>query len=153
VDYETAGQNPLRFARYYNSLSSFTTPANSVGSFWRTNYDRYVRIVSSTTVIAERPDGRQLSFTLNGSAWVTNSDIDVTLTSSGSQWTLVDHDDTVESYLTNTFGNLALLQSVQARNGYTQTLFYNASGQLAAVTDSYNRALTLSYSGGLLQSV
>jgi hypothetical protein len=32
------------------------------------NYDRYLRIVSATSVIAEREDGRQLSFTLSGGA-------------------------------------------------------------------------------------
>lgn len=46
-----------------------------------------------------------------------------------------------------------LLQTIQARNGYTQTLQYNSNNQVTSVTDSYNRQLTFTYSGGLLQSV
>jgi RHS repeat-associated protein len=153
TDYQTAGQNPLRFVRYYNSLSSFTTPASMLGSFWRTNYDRYIRILSPQTVFAERYDGRELTFTLNGTAWVTDSDVDVTLTNSGSVWTLTDHDDTVETYITNSIGSVAVLQTITSRNGYTQTLSYNSSGQLSQVTDSYNRILALSYSNGLLQAI
>ena len=46
-----------------------------------------------------------------------------------------------------------MLQSTKARNGYTQTLSYNTSGQLQTVTDSYSRALNFTYTGNLLNTM
>jgi len=153
TDYRTAGMNRLAFTRYYNSEASASvkTFASALGTNWRSNYDRYLNI-APTSVTAERPDGMQATFTLNGTTWTTDTDIDLTLTNSGSTWTLTDHDDTVETYTASSSGE-GVLQSIKARNGYTQTLAYNSSGQLTSVTDSFNRQLTLAYSNGLLQTV
>ena len=147
-DYSTAGQNPLTFTRYYNSRGNqldLSTFATSLGVNWRSGFDRYIQIGSPSSVIVERPGGQQLIFTLNGSTWNTDSDEDVTLTQSGGSWTFTDHDDTVESYVTTTAGNEALITSIEARSGYTQSLTYNSSNQLTSVTDSYGRSLTLTY--------
>jgi RHS repeat-associated protein len=155
TDYQTTGQNKLSFTRYYNNLT-LPTLAGTLGTNWRSTYDRYINIVSSSSVMAERQDGQQLTFTLTGSTWVTDTDVDVTLTNSGSTWTLTDHDDTVETYTTNSAGTAAQLNTIVARNGYTQTLAYNSNSQLASVTDSYGRSLTFTYAGGfgtMLQSV
>ena len=152
ADYQTAGLNKLLFSRYYNSTSASTTLATSLGSSWRSIYDRYLRIASATSVIAERPDGQQIPFTLTGGAWTTDPDIDVKLTNSGTTWTLTDVNDTVETYQT-TGTTQALLHSIRARNGYTQNLQFNADNQLTAATDSYQRQLAFTYSNGLLQTV
>jgi Domain of unknown function (DUF6531) len=60
-DYATAGQNPLGFTRYYNSLGnspSISTYATALGVNWRSTYDRYLHIIPPTgqaaTVNAER---------------------------------------------------------------------------------------------------
>jgi RHS repeat-associated protein len=155
TDYTTAGQNPLAFTRYYNSRSVLGAPtfATTLGAGWRNNFDRYIRITGSNNVVVERPDGQQLYFTLNGATWTPDKGVDVTLTKSGSTWTLTGHDDTVETYTTNGAGTAAVLNSIKSRNGYTQTLAYNGSGQLSTVTDSYSRTLTLSYSGATLSTV
>jgi len=151
TDYETAGPNKLTFARYYNSISS-TTLAGTMGKNWRHTYDRYIS-GSSSPVTVERQDGKQFTFTLSSGVWVTDLDVDYTLTHSGSTWTLTTPDDTMETYTGSQ------LTSIRARNGYTQTLTYNGSGQLSTVTDSYTatnsaRQLTFTYdSNGLLQSV
>jgi RHS repeat-associated protein len=153
TDYETAGQNKLTFSRSYNSLASGTF-ATSFGGQWRNNYDRYLSLVNSTTVIADRADGQQVTFALNGSTWVPDSDVDMTLTQAGSTWALTNHDDTVETYTTTYLGNEALLNTIAARNGYTQTLHYNGSNQLTSVTDPYSRSLILAYnSNGTLNTV
>jgi YD repeat-containing protein len=156
TDYSTAGQNPLTFTRYYNSrasvsgvptyglqLVSATALNGPLGASWRSNYERYLQI-TSTTVTAERLDGQQLTFTLSGGAWTPDSDIDITLSQAGNTWTLTDSNDTVETY-TAMGSSAALLSSIQSRNGYTQTLTYNAAHQLTTVTDSYSRSLTLAY--------
>jgi RHS repeat-associated protein len=157
TDYSTAGQNPLAFTRSYNSRGNapgITTLAASLGVNWRSNYDRYLQIISASQVIAERADGQQLAFTLNGTAWTPNTDVDVTLSNAGTTWTLVDHNDTLEIYTTTATGKAALLNSIKARNGYTQMLSYNAGNQLTSVSDSYSRSLSLAYNGnGTLQTI
>jgi YD repeat-containing protein len=152
TDYQTAGANQLVFTRYYNSLANSTTFATTLGANWRSNYDRYLRL-SPFTVIADRPNGQQVTFSSNGGGvWTTDTDIDLALTNSGSNWTLTDSHDTVESY-TATGTNQATLQTIKARNGYTQTLQYGNGNQLASVTDSYRKQLSFAYSGGQIQSV
>jgi len=151
-DYETAGPNKLVFTRYYNGLANPTTFAASLGSHWRSNYDRYLRIASGSSVTAERADGQVLAFTLSGGVWTSDSDVDLKLAQSGSTWTLIDNADTVETYATIS-ATEARLTSIQARNGYTQTLSYNSGGQLVSVNDSYNRSLGFTYQNGLLQKV
>ncbi len=160
TDYTTAGQNPLQFIRYYNSMGNATglnSLAVMLGENWRSNFDRYLQI-GATTVVAERPDGQELGFTLSGSTWVSDSDVDVTLTSSGSTWTLTDHGDTDEVYdavappAGSPLVNVGQLASIRYRNGYTQTLTYSGS-QLASVTDSYGRTLSFTYSGNYLSTV
>jgi len=155
TDYATAGQNKLSLSRYYNSQgASVSTLATTLGGIWRHSYDRYLRISpptgTATSVIAERADGQQLSFSWNGSAWVSDTDVDFTLIQAGSTWTLTDHDDTVETYSAS--AGVGTLSSIALRNGYTQTLAYT-SGLLHTVTDSYSRVLTFTYSSGLLSNV
>jgi RHS repeat-associated protein len=151
ADYQTAGLNKLSFTRYYNSMGSANTFAASLGANWRSTYDRYLRIVSASSVTAERQDGQQVSFTLSGSNWTTDADLDLKLTSSGTTWTLTDSDDAVETYRTAS-ASQALLQTIRARNGYTQNLEYNTSGQLITVTDSFDRQLSFTYNNGRLQT-
>jgi RHS repeat-associated protein len=151
-DYQTAGQNQLRFDRYYNSRAT-PTLAMSLGMNWRCTYDRYIRILSPTSVFVERKDGQQVTFTYNGTAWTTDTDVDLHLTNSGSTWTLTDSSDTVEVYTTTSGGLEAILNTITSRNGYTQTLTYNGSNQLQLVKDSYNRSLGFTYNNGFLQTV
>jgi RHS repeat-associated protein len=147
TDYSTAGQNPLAFTRYYNSraqIDGLPTLAVYLGTNWRSNYDGYLQL-SSSTVTAERPDGQQITFTLTSGDWIPDTDVDVTLTNSGTAWTLTDSNDTVETYTANGAGTEASLSTIALRNGYTQTLAYNGSNQLTSVTDSYSRALSFTY--------
>jgi hypothetical protein len=120
---------------------------------WRSSYDRYIRILSPTSVIVERKDGQHLTFTYNGTGWTTDSDVDMYLTNSGSTWTLTDSSDTVATYKTASGGFEALLNTIVARNGYTQTLHYNGSNQLTSVTDSYSCSLGFTYNNGFIQTV
>lgn len=153
TDYTTTGANPLAFTRYYNSQSNLVnaTFAVTLGVNWRHNYDRYL-LVSPLSVVAERGDGQQVTFNLTSGKWIPDSDIDETLAQSGSTWTLTDNQDTVETY-TAVSSTKALLTSVKTRNGYTQKLTYNGSGQLTTVTDSYSRTLGFTYTGTLLDTV
>lgn len=146
-DYSSKGQNPFTFTRYYNSLGDTNTHAVSLGNNWRSTYDRYLRITSGT-VISERADGQELMFTNNNGSWASDTDVDIQLLQSGSSMTLIDHDDTVETYNSN-----GSLNSIVARDGYTQTLSYNDSNQLVSITDSFNRRLQLTYQNNLIYTV
>jgi RHS repeat-associated protein len=153
TDYETAGQNKLNYIRYYNSLSVTSTLASELGANWRSNYDRYLQLVSSDLITAERPDGQLINFYNNGGSWTPDSDVDYTLTQSGTTLTLTDHGDTTEVYsaISSTVG---LLESITLRNGYTQTLGYNTNNNLTTVTDSYGRSLSFTYSkNGLVKTL
>ncbi len=152
ADCATAGQNPLRFTRYYNSRAGTDTFAASLGRNWRSSFDRYLKIASSTSVSAERADGKLLTFTLNGSTWTPDTDVDLKLVQAGSTWTVTDPDDSVEIYAAIS-GTEAILTSITARNGYMQTLQYNSSNQLQSVTDSFNRSLNFTYLNGLLNTM
>ena len=152
-DYLTFGRNQLGFTRYYNSMGASNTFATTLGEKWRSNYDRYLRIDSASSVMAERGDGQQVSFTLTNGAWATDTDVDLKLTNSGTTWTLTDAQDSVETYNATAGATEAVLQSIRGRNGYAQNLQYGAGNQLTTVTDSYNRQLSFAYSGGKLQTV
>ena len=162
TDYRTGGQNTLAFIRTYNSNASVTGFARSTGGNWRSNFDRYVDILSANTVNVERANGQVLSFYLSGTAWAKDSDVDVSLVHSGNSWTLTDENDTVETYTTKTLVlpgiaqvslNAAQLTSIKYRNGYAQTISYNAGNQLTSVTDSYGRTLSFTYGPSGLQSL
>lgn len=154
-DYTTVGPNVLGFARYYNSHASLgaATLATSLGANWRGTFDRYIRITSPASVSVERADGRMLDFALTGSGWTAETDVDLRLVQSGpTTWTLTDASDTVETYA-GVGATQAILTQIRARNGYTQTLFYDAANDLTAVTDSFGRSLTFTYAGPLLQTL
>ena len=153
-DYATAGRNPLRLVRYYNSMAADKTDAMELGSKWRDNYDRYLD-VSIGTVTAERADGQILTFIKNAdNSWTSDTDVDLTLTNVGASWYLTDHSDTVETYYQPSSSNTAYLQRIVTRGGYERDLAYNANNQLASVTDSFGRKLGFAYnSAGLLSQV
>src|SRR6185436_7412582 len=81
-----------------------------------------------------------------------DTDVDFKLSSSGATWSLTDSNDAVETYRTAS-ATQALLQTIRARNGYTQTLLYNAANQVTSITDSYNRQLNFTYNSGRLQTL
>jgi len=158
TDYETTGADKLSFTRYYNSLnagnSTAPTFASSLGVNWRCNYDSYINSITTSSTVLERPDGQELTFSWNGEKWCSDSDISYQLTQSGSNWTVTDINGTIETYIQiRPQSTESVLTSIRNRNGYTQTLTYNANDQLATVTDSYNRFLTFTYTSGLLQTV
>jgi Domain of unknown function (DUF6531) len=65
-DYSTIGQNPLSFSQYYNSLSASGVYVATLGANWRHTFDRYLHIVSISSVIAERATGQEVSFSSFG---------------------------------------------------------------------------------------
>ena len=165
VDYTTQGANPLQFIRYYNSMASDSYFSTWLGHNWRSNYDRYLHLnlnsnPSLSTIVAERPDGKMLTFTWSNNAWVSDTDVDVTLTTVNGVYTLTDSDDTVETYTAIPNSTEAVINTITTRTGYRQTVNWSGT-QISSVTDSYTtqtnkRQLTFYYyqngfENGLLQ--
>ena len=148
TDYSTVGTNPLAFMRMYNSLGTKQTLSTMLGQRWRSNFDRFLRTKSATTMTNERADGRQIDFRLIAGKWTPDSDIDATLTNVGNTWTFTNGGDTTETYVAVPNTPVASLTTIKKRNGYTQTLSYDASFNLLQVVDSYNRKLVMTYSSG-----
>ena len=126
------------------------TYAVALGSNWRHNFDRYLHIINPSAiygVTAERETGQYVNFSSSSGTYAPDSDVDYSLSKSGTTWTLTAPDDTVETYTQS--GAEATLQSIKLRNGYTQTMHYT-SAQLSSVTDTYGRTLGLTYTSGLL---
>jgi YD repeat-containing protein len=154
TDYESAGPQTLAFIRSYNSQSAFVS---SLGFGWQSNFDRAVAFSGSATaataqnVSVVRPDGGRYSFAKNSTVWVpVDTDMDGSLTTDGATvWTFTAPDDSVDTF---DFATGRLL-STRARDGYLQTLHYDANGHLASVTDSYNRTLTFAFANGVLQQM
>ncbi|MGH6839286.1 MAG: RHS repeat-associated core domain-containing protein [Methylocella sp.] len=159
TDFATVGQNQLAVTRHYNSEGG--VPLGSFGN-WRWTYDLGLGI-SATEVDAIRADGKDINFFPDGKGgWKrgsSSSGIDLRLTQSGSTWTLTDWDDNIETYTAIKGGSIGVLASIKARDGYTQTMHYTGKNPLGnpiltSVTDSYGRALTITYSidtGGIVE--
>jgi RHS repeat-associated protein len=150
-DYTGRGPFPLRFRRFYNSLSLVSAAAvTELGAHWRSTFDSAVQVVSgqsAPTMRVVRPDGKSFLFTQSGTQWVA-SDPGVTavlqaqMNSSGAitGWTYTTHGD-----MTETYNGTGQLVSIAARTGLTETLAYNTAGELATVTDPFGRTLSFTY--------
>jgi YD repeat-containing protein len=96
-----------------------------------------------------RDDGQLIRFTIQNGQIVAPPGITMKLQMAGSGYTLIDENDSVETY----DGNGKLL-SVTSRAGVAQTMSYDSSGRLSGVTDSFGHGLSLSYdTQGRLSSV
>jgi len=153
ADFHTPGGS-LSFSRYYNSLAGSDTLATSFGGHWRSIYDCFLRIVyangTPAIVTAETADGKELRFSFNGTRWVSDSDVDLTLTRDGNLWILRDRNDDEELY--QTVGSVAYLIRTQTRSNYRQDITYEGTRPVA-VTDSFGRSLQFGYQGNLLRTV
>ncbi len=155
TDYRGSGLFPLTFTRTYNAMSYDSEVGNTLGvmgTYWQVSYlGAYIQEVSNGTVstaFVHRPDGKVLYFTLEGSTWTPDSDVNAILTQTASGWTYTLPNGTVETYGNTVLDpntNIGNLLSITDPAGLTQTLAYNASGQLASVTDPFGHSLTFTY--------
>lgn len=128
-DYEESGQFPLKFIRYYNSLSS--SGSGQIGEKWRHIFDRSI-VQSGSTATVNRHDGKQLKFRLEGSNWVGDVDVADKLirTTAGWEYKTIPEDEL------ETYDATGKLLSIANRSGLVLVLFYDGTGRLASVTHS-----------------
>ncbi len=142
ADYACSGQSGLAFRRYYNSLSSLTTP---FGSQWTAEYFQRIQVVRSNFIWVDRPSGRSYAFYLDSGIWKANASTPITVTETRvngqrSGWELRTSVDSVEQY--DASGRLL---SIRTRSGHVTRLQYDAGGRLNRVEDPVGRTLAFSY--------
>lgn len=149
LDYQSNGNNPLLFKRYYNSDDAAGAIISPLGAHWSSTYDRYISVISPTEVQVQREDGSIYYFKYSSSTWKTSTNLNVKLTQTGSgvgsTWVFTDQNSNVENYNQGS-ATQASLTSIVDLNNYTRTLTYT-SGKLTNVTDSMGRSLVFTYNG------
>jgi YD repeat-containing protein len=102
-----------------------------------------VNAIAGPTIIGvdvTRDDGQLITFWIQAGAIVAPPSINLKLQQTGSGYTLIDANDTVETYDAN-----GKLLTITSRAGVVQTMSYDASGRLSSVSDTFGHQLTLSY--------
>jgi len=147
TDFTTGGAKPLQILRTYRSS---TGSYGSTQTNWRFWFDRFFGLVSASQINIGFADGSMVQMVqqANGSfkASSVTPDLDYTmiaLASPAGAYELTKSDDTVEHYETS--GTTIRLVWVKTRDGYQQTLSYDASGNIATITDNLGRTLILTW--------
>lgn len=145
-DYAETNGN-LNLDRTYTSMLGLFD-ATSLGSQWRTNYDRRITVVNSgstTTATAYRPNGDRYHFSLINGQWVSDADVALVLTMSNpapdvyTDIVLTDTDGTKETYDSN-----GLLTEIIPLDQRILTVEHSGI-YVSKVTDRNGRSLTFKY--------
>ena len=149
-------QGALAFIRTYNSQPLNNVVSTSLGTGWTSGFHQAIISKSTGVVIAVRPDGKTIPYTLTAGVWTADNDIseklvqltDATNTVTGWQFTTTEDD--LETY--DASGKLI---SIKNRLGLTQTYSYSdgTSGPNGGfvLDDNGNPTLTVLYPGYLLR--
>jgi RHS repeat-associated protein len=143
TDYIGFGNVPLKWARYYNSMSLFYKPVIAgLGSHWQHNYSANIQLLASNLVGIVRPDGKIFAFISSGNnQWFSaDKNILLKLTKTATGWQIINTNDETEIY-----DNNGKLTSITTHNRFTITLKYDTLGRLSTVTDHNGRKLLLIY--------
>ncbi len=163
TDYAGVGTNPIRFARYYNSLHAQCLPTSGPGMYlgggWSGTYFQILVPVTITdsantynTVYAYRPDGRVIVFNEYSGVYSPDGDVSDSLIQTSSGWSYQTADDTIETY--NSAGQLL---TVALRGQNQITVNYNSGSGLGdppiSVSDAFGHTLAFTYTqnGNYLQ--
>lgn len=167
VDYRGPGPIPLEFVRSYNSHQN--TAGGTVGSYWRSNYDRELIVkpfgkygtnifISEVRITAVLRDGRELKFSGSVDA-LTNWDIPIGTILNGPTYAAYTLERTATGFrlhtpedLTEDYNHVGRLDVIRHRGGWTQSLTYEFTDdpdkyndRLVSVEDSAGRTLNFSY--------
>lgn len=143
IDYQHRGNPSLYLSRTYNSQGIGIVGWN--GNGWSFNFDKLIRVFSSS-VLLQRKDGKRIFFSLVNGTWIPDSDVALSLLqikdSNGATtgWTVKTEADEIEDY--NSAGKLIRLTDRQGKS----LGFSYQSGRLIEVTDDFSgAALTFNY--------
>jgi RHS repeat-associated protein len=152
TDFDIPGRgNALLMARTYNSMAAAVD--SGLGFGWVDNYGTKLTAtgpvsVSGSTATVVEENGAQTVFTSNGTAWTAPPRVIATLASNPDGSYALTRDLTQ----TLTFNAAGQLATQKDPNGYTTSLSY-LGGQLSTVTDEAGRTLTFGYTGAHVSSL
>jgi len=151
TDYVGGGQEPLTFARFYNSQLAGV----SAGAVWGHSYSAFVdanpQQYGTSTVVLQRPDGKRLAFYRTSTGWTPTWKTDETLVEVNGVFELATATLNGVTYSTapTSFTNDGWVYT--RSDGVIET--YDPSGALTEVHYPGGNHLTLSYSAGGLASL
>jgi len=149
TDFSIPGRGiSVLLARTYNSLAAGTNSPFGYG--WTDSYNTSLTVNPSTgAATINQEDGAQVRFTLASGTYTPPPRDDATLVHNGDgTFTFVRRNTQ-----TFTFSAAGQLLSEQDLNGYTTTLGYNGTSQLATVTDAGGRQLKFIWTGTHISGV
>lgn len=148
TDLQDSGPGGLTFTRSYRSLRSpgFTSFPVGLGWMWMHNHSATLKAspeTSPTTASVISAEGyiRTFSLASGSTVWAAADSPDTLARAGNGNWTY----HRAEDDSTASFSPEGQLKSMAARNGWVTTYSYNALGQLAVITNPFNRSLTLTY--------
>jgi RHS repeat-associated protein len=131
---------PVALARTYNSRSAYNGP---FGYGWTFNYGEMLVPNGDGSMTYREADGTEHLFAVSGGAFVSPPGKHLTLTPSGSGWTMRFKDG-----MQFTFDGNGLLTAQTDLNGNTVTINHDANGHVTSVVDASGRTvLTFTWSG------
>jgi RHS repeat-associated protein len=155
TDYSSA--DGLVFARYYDSRRKYR-PLGT-GAFvataedhWRSSFSRQIHMftgVFNLLATVEEDDGNITAFDANGKEFHNQNGAAATLQNLGAAgWKLTRADSSVE-----VFDSSGRFVSVTTRAGVAQVVARDTNGQIATITNSFGRTLSLAYVDGRIGSL
>jgi RHS repeat-associated protein len=145
TDFTDSAPHSLDFSRTYRTAWGDVTPAAGMGSNWNHRFGMQLTVTGGATALSktlQMPDGSQRRFTRTSTTlpWVNTDGTDQLVeNAAGHLFTSAQNDDKWQ------FNALGKPVTLTQRNGWAYTLAYNASNQLATVTNKFGRVLALTY--------
>ena len=150
-DLRLRGPLPIEFTRHYDStIAAVGRVSSALGPNWMHSFDLSLKLNGSTAAVSWY-DGDSITFTSSGGQWTQSSTnpFIYQMVQSGTSYLLLDPSS---QYVYAFDGASGHLQSIQDRNGNTQTLTYS-NNLLSHISDGLGGTLDLTYTGANLTKV
>lgn len=134
TDFRSGDDTPMLFTRSYRSRPPVKN-VSAMGPVWFHNWQRKLDLGnanagSSSRVLAYRENGDPVTFNWSGGYWKTVAYSGLVLSQSGNDWTFTD----TTTGVVETYSSQGILKTERNRVGFTRTLAYSSTGQLATIT-------------------
>ncbi|MER0171405.1 MAG: RHS repeat protein [Nitrosomonas sp.] len=133
----------LAFKRYYRSDAEWY--ANSIGTRWRHNYDRTIKVSGNQAHVTSEAGVVHVFESNSSGNWTpieADRDVTATLLSTTTGYLYTTGEDTREIYDAS-----GKLKRIEVRGGRSLDLLFDSTNRLAQVRDESGRSLSFTYNG------